>query len=271
MKKYLFLVLTLASALFISACGDTNGQEGQKNKQETNKVLAEEDFAKMYTKPKDYKGYELTFTGKVFTTPEKDEDGIYLQVYADPANNEYNTLVAYANPTFDVQADEYITVKGTVKDEFKGENALGGTIIAPMIVASTIEKVDYITAVAPTLDTLEINQEIDQHGLKINLEKIEFAKTHTRVYLTATNDSSDSVSLFQYSAKLIVGNKQYEQESIYEADYPELQSDILVGVESEGIMTFPALDPTTTSLQFILEGSSDNWEIDFDPFTFKVE
>lgn len=272
MKKWSF-IFSLFAALFLVACGSDSGSTpGEESvNSSSNKVLAENEFDKMYTNPKEYKGYEVTYTGNVFVAPEKDNEGIYLQVYADPENYDKNTLVAFANPDFIVNEGDYVKITGIVRDQYEGENLLGGTVTAPMIEAKSLEVVDYITAVAPTLNTLEINQELNQHGLMIKLEKIEFADTHTRVYVHATNNTSDQVNLYTYSTKLIVGNQQFENESIYDADYPELHSDILPGIESAGIITFPAIDPNTTSLKFVLDGSSDNWEIDIEPFVFTVE
>lgn len=219
----------------------------------------------MYSDPNTYKHL------KVFITPEKDDEGTYLQVYADPENHEQNLIVSIMDPNLDVSMDDYIEIKGKVQGEFKGENMMGGEIVIPSIEAESIEVVDYMTAVAPTINSIEVQQEQNQHGLQITLEKIEFAESHTRVYVEIQNDTDDEATIHTYSSKLIVGNEQYESESIYEADYPELQSDILPGVESSGIITFPAIDPDTTSLQYHISGSSRNWELDIEPFIFEVK
>src|SRR5699024_26291 len=49
-------------------------------------TIKPEDFDKVFSDPNAYKGYEVNFTGKVFVQPERDADGTYLQVYADPEN-----------------------------------------------------------------------------------------------------------------------------------------------------------------------------------------
>ena len=47
---------------------------------------------------------------------------------------------------------------------------------------------------------------IEQHGLLVDITKVEFAKDETRIYITVTNNSSDNMSLWISSAK--VGQKR---------------------------------------------------------------
>lgn len=266
MKKW-SLAMSICAALMLGACGQESGESAKKEETSVQKVLDAKQFDKMFTNTKDYIGYDVTFPAVVFDASEKDEDFLYLQVFADPENYEKSTVVLYPDPNFKVNSDDYIQITGTVDDIFEGENVLGGEFTAPLIEASKIEVIDYMTAVAPTLQTIELNKTVEQHGLSITLEKIEFAKPHTRVYIKAVNNTGTDAYIDADNAKLVVGNKQYETD-YFDTDYPELPYDLLAGIESEGILTFPALDPSTTNVQLVLEGHSDDYELDFTPYTF---
>lgn len=272
MKKLLYI--GALSALLLAACGDS-GDSGSTDssaneKEVSGKVISDADIQKLYTDPGKYKGYEYEFVGKVFTTPEKDDDGLYLQVWADPEKSEYNTLVAYPKTDVDIDEGDYVKVTSKVKKVYEGENMLGGKVVAPVVTASALEVLDYAAAVAPTLETIEVNKEIDQHGFLLKVEKIEIAEPHTRLYVTVTNNSNDKISFYSHNVKLINGGTQLEEETDYEADYPEVQSDILPGVTTSGIITFPAIDVGTSALKIHAEGYSDNYELDFVPFVFDV-
>lgn len=273
MKKLIFSSMLILS-LGLAACGDseekTEVSASSKSEETVKKTITDGDIAKLYTSPKKYKGYSYSFVGKVFITPEKDDDGIYLQVYADPQNSEHNTLVAFDDPDFEVNDGDYVKIDGVIKDEYEGENMLGGTVIAPVMNANSIEVLSYIDAVAPTIETLNSGEEIDQHGFVVKVDKIEFAKPHTRLYLTVTNNSQDNISFFSHSVKLVSNGTQYEEETDYDANLPSIQTDILPGVSSSGVITFPAMDSSTAELQVHAEGYSDNYEIDIKPFVFKV-
>jgi len=253
---------------------NNNSTTNQTPKKVEDKVdsspLSKQEFEELHTTPKKFKGRTVEFYAKVFTTPERDKNGVYVQAYADPINRELNTIIGYNDPNFVISSGDYIHVVGTVSDEFKGTNMMGGTITAPMIIATKFELSDYITAVSPTIKSIEQNETIEQHGYKMNLDKVEFAENETRVYLTITNDSKESISFYTFNAKAVQGTKQYEIEHNWEADYKEPQSDILPGVVTDGIVLFEGMDIQGGDVRFIFEGRSDNWSLDFKPFEFNI-
>jgi len=272
-------IFFFSAVLVFSGCSsstserDPNQEENnttQIQKTETPVFLTELEIEEMYTNPKAFKGKKYEFNAKVFTEPERDSDGVYFQAFADPANSEKNTIIGYPDPNFTVSNGDYIHVVGTVHDEFKGENLFGAKIVAPMILADEITIIDYVTAVAPAIKTVEVNQEIEQHGYIMKLQKIEFAEIETRVYIEITNNSSDTIYFHDFNAKLIQGNRQFETKHNFEADYKEIQSEILPGIKSDGILVFEPIDPAQGDIKLIAEGSSNNWELNFVPFEFVV-
>lgn len=58
---------------------------------------------------------------------------------------------------------------------------------------------------------------------------------------------------------------------LYEANLPEVQSELLPGTETEGIIVYPALDLDEPKLQFYAEGYSSDHEISIDPFVFEIQ
>jgi hypothetical protein len=274
------LALCLASTLvLLGACGSSSTDKvassntnAAKTKEVSKGKLAAGDYDKLYSDPKKYKGYEVEMTGKVFREPEKDDNGIYFQMWSDPEKSEKNTMVAIKNPSLQIKTDDYVKVKGIVKDEFKGENSFGGKVTAPAIAADSVEKVDYITAVAPTLKEIQVNKEINQNNLVITLEKVELAKNQTRVYMKVKNGTNVNASFYSNSVKLIVGSNQLE--SVYadpeNTGLKDIQSDILPGVETEGVIVYPAVDQSAGSFKLNAEASNDNYELDFQPYVFDV-
>jgi hypothetical protein len=233
-------------------------------------VIEPEQFDKMYSDPKSYKGHEVAFTGQVFVEPEREEGAVYLQVFAKPKNSEQNVIVSFDDGDFDVGTSDYVQVKGIVTDEFEGENLMGGTVVAPVVEASFVEVVDYITAVSPTMKEIEVDETVEQHGMEIRLQKIEIAENETRVYLTVSNKTDDIVYFDSYGVKLVTGNKQLESDYNFESGLPEISYDILSGIESEGVLTFPAIDENIDALTLHAEGHSDDYELEFKPFVFEV-
>src|SRR5699024_5207514 len=165
-----------------------------------------------------------------------------------------NAIVGIEDPSIDVAVDDYVRVKGIVKDGVEGQNAFGGTVNAPTVLAETIEIVDYVTAVSPTIEMIDVDESQDQHGYVVHVDKIEIAENMTRLYATVTNNTDDEISFYSFNAKLLIDSEQLEEEMFYDTGLPELQSDILPGIETEGVILFPPIDPETESLTFHAEG-----------------
>ena len=86
-----------------------------------------------------------------------------------------------------------------------------------------------------------------------------------------SNQSDATIDFYSFNAKLIAGNKQLEEGMPYlETGLPEIQSEILPGVETEGVIIFPAIDESEKKLTFCSEGSSESYALDYKPFTFEI-
>lgn len=223
----------------------------------------------IYTDTYQYLGKFVNISGKVFGEPETNGEYTVFQIWADPENAEKNTIVYYKGQ-IDAKTDDYIKLTGYVYDVTDYTNAFGGSVSAPGIMAIEVEKSSYLDAVSPTLkEVTYTNKAKNQHNYKIEVTKVEFAETETRVYVTAKNDAKDEFSIYTYSAVITQNGKQYEQESNYEADYEELQSELKPGVTSTGILVFPKIEQKDFKL--MIEGSSDNWDIDLKEYVFDLE
>jgi hypothetical protein len=194
----------------------------------------------------------------VFTAPERDSKGIYLQIWEDPVNSEHNTIVGYAHPTFKVAENDYVHVTGTVKGEFKGKNALGGEVSAVTVLADTVKVVGALAAAPPAISTLG-PQTQTKASITVAITKVEFAAPETRVFVKVTNASSANVTVYDTSMKAVQRGKQYDA-SFSTNGYTELSSDIVPGASTAGVVVFPKMNPHA-GLRLIIEANSANTDI----------
>lgn len=263
MRKLLLTGLSAILMLSMTACSSGTPKE---------KVFIEEnEIGNLYTSPKDYKNKYVTLTGKVFGNPESKDDLVVFQMFNDPKNSDRNTIVICDSNTNGIKSDNYVKVTGYIEGAFEGENLFGASVTAPQIRAESVEVVSYIDAVSPTLKSVEINQtkESNSNGVTITLEKVEFAETETRLYLSVDNQSNSKYMFYSFNTKIVQDNKQYEEEMNYDANYPEFASEIPSGVKEEGVIAFPAINQNDFKL--LSEGYSDDYNIDRDTFTFEVK
>lgn len=215
-----------------------------------------------------YKGEIIEWGGRVFTEPDKDEKGVYLQIFA--TGDDKNFLVNYSDPSFEVKVDDYVIVTGVVKGVFEGENAFGAKLKAVKIEAGLIEKGSRSETVAPAGVKIPINQTDTQYKFSVTLERVELAKEETRFHFILKNDSDDAVRFYTYDTKLTQGSKQYESESIYNSD-EKLPSEILPGVKAKGVIVFSSVDVESEDLKLFLDApSSDNYSLNWKKINFVI-
>lgn len=269
MKKIVSIILGLLLLLSFSACG-SNSQSTSNKSSESSKPLTKEEFQQMYSDPDKFKGKTVDFYAKIFIEPEKDDKGTYIQAWLNPKDSSNNILVRINDSKLDVKKDDIIHVVGTVEKKFDGKNAFGATVTAPVITASKIEKTDYATAFDPAIKTVTLNKEIDQSGYVIKVNKVEFSKEETRVYLSITNNSKEKFSFYKYNSNAVQGSKQLKLKDNYQEKLPEIKTEILPGVKEEGVLSFEPMDVSGDNVKVLLEGSSQNYEIKIEPYSFEV-
>ena len=279
MKKKI-VVITLAGMLAVSTAACRGGSrvpssdtQNTATEETAPEYVSETEISNVFSNPDDYKGKYVKLSGKIFSGPDKADGYTAYQAWHDPQNSEMDFVFGISNSEEDYSIDDYVIVDGQIVGTFEGTSVIGATIECPQIDAVSIEKQSYIDAVVPTVkELIPENAVSEQNGISLKVDKIEFADAETRVYVTAANSSSDKFSLFTYSIMLVQNGQQIEQEytsSIYEGNYPELSSDILPNASSTGILVFPAMD-STASFQLYAEGMSDNYDLDFSPFTIDI-
>lgn len=260
--------------LSLAGCGGSSNSSEESKEPEEKEYISEAEITDLFTTPDNYKGKYVKLSGQVFADPEKDGDEIALQVWNDPQNAEKNFIVYYTGD-ISVKTNDYIEIDGKITGEFKGENAFGGEVTAPMIEADTLEVKSYMDVVVPTIsEIIPENAVSEQNGVTLKVDKVEFAEKETRVYITESNNSSDNCSISVYDIKILQNGQQINQDSssmsAYDGDYAELPYDLLVGASASGVLVFPAMD-SSASFQVHIEAYSDNWEVEFSPFVIDVQ
>ena len=230
----------------------------------------EDEIKLVYTDTDKYEGKHVKLYLQLIRNPEYAEDGVYFQGFADIENSDLNTLVQYADNTLELTDGDYVYLDGEITGSESGYNAFGGEVNAVTVVADTVEKVSYIEAVSPTIKEFTGITPIEQNGCMVTIDKVEVSPIETRVYVTVTNSSNNEFHIYDFNARIVQNGTQYEPTYNFEADYEELQSDILSGVTSSGVSVFDKIDESS-GFDLIIEGYSDNYSIDFEDYQFTIK
>lgn len=231
--------------------------------------LSGEELKAFYSEPEKYINHYVEIVGQVFTSPKREDSILEVQVYEDIKNYDNSTLIYIDDKDFEVGSKEFIKVKGKVADMSEESSIFGGKYSTPTIFAVEYSTLDYKDAVAPTLKEVEVNETQTQLGYSITVQKVEFAEEETRVYLKVNNNGSAKFDLYTYSSKVVQNGHQHETETNFDADYPKIQTELLKGVETEGVIIFPKLEQS--DMDIVFSGSSENYDERIEDYTFKVK
>jgi hypothetical protein len=110
MKKLLAAVVTLA-ALLLVGCGGGSGQKQSQNQSASQPSGADvrftrSNYAELVSDPERHKGDRVNIVGQVFSV-ERDAKGTYIQMWADPKNSDWNTVVGYPDPALQVAGRDH--------------------------------------------------------------------------------------------------------------------------------------------------------------------
>lgn len=259
--KLLIALLLLSSLLIGCSSGEDNKTTNGKYSGDI--IETEEEFREMYFDPDKYSGANIEFPIRIIGGLGRGESGPRLQGLAYDKDNL--SVAIEIDTNIDLNSRDIAIVKGQVEG-VEGE----GRISLVNIKADSIEKVDYVSAFSPAIKTVEINEEIDQDGYVMGVEKIEFAEKETRIYINVINNTEDNIRFSNYQSKLIQGSNQFKEKEEYNRDYPEIDSEVFPGVTEEGIIVFPKID-REEDIRLYLVGRSDDFDIKYEPFIFEIK
>lgn len=270
-RKIVTLMLVAMMAINVTACGGSNSESSKKTETASKEKEYVDDITAVASNPDSYNGKYIKFTGIVSTVDSNDD--IYgCQVYVDM---DYNNSVLVEIPKSIMpetpKTDDLINFDAKIEKAKDGQTVMGVDSTWAYLVADSAEKTTYLESFGKADATWEFTDKVaEQNGISISVTKVEFAKDETRFYVTATNNSADKMNIWSSSSKVLQNGQQYEQIYTYNSfeEYPELSSELLPGASSSGILCFDKLVPA--ALQLYVEGSSDNYELEFSPFIFDL-
>lgn len=135
-----YWLLLLVIALLLVPAEDSE-QAGSGNGPGSGETFTDENYGELFAEPGAYEGAAVEMTGQLLGPPETEGDGVAFQIWADPQNVEWNTVVYASSDAIPegLSSDDYVRVQGVADGVFEGENAFGATIDAPIIEADSVE------------------------------------------------------------------------------------------------------------------------------------
>ena len=267
-RQFLLGAISLASSAVLAGCGSQDPAERV--------YIDEAEIDAMFAKPGDYKGKWVKLPGKVLGASSKEGDTTSLQAYYDIMTLDRTYVVRSDTTSEAFSSDEFIFVDGKIDGTFTGENSFGAKITMPLITNAEIKKSSYIETVAPATSVVEPAVSVTQNDVVFSCDKVEYADSETRVYLTVNNATPEGVQFGDYGICLLVGSQQVSQDSssmgsLSDPDsYPKLSNDLVAGASTSGVVVFPKMDAGQAFQIIIPDIMSDDYTVTFEDVTLDI-
>ena len=110
---------------------------------------------------------------------------------------------------------------------------------------------------------------VEQNGVTIRVDQIDYASDQTRIYFTVDNQSDYMFYIYPICVTVTVDGIAYSNEYDFSGQFEELPTDIAGGQTASGVIFFPALDPYA-DMQITIEPFSDDFSHSFSNYEISI-
>ena len=228
--------------------------------------IRENEITALYEDPDSYKHRVYNFTGKVCSVSQKSTHSV-LQIYCDAENHGRHTLVITDKKVQDLKPGDYVMGAGIVRGKGEPVNVMGKKIYSLKVTDAIVKEISPTEAV-PTQLTILVDQENEQNGITVVLQKADFTKEQTHAYLTLQNQTSGPITFYSTDAEIVEDGKRYP--ALNERNSQVFQS---VSLEVEPGETQPIVlqFPRIGDKNFTLSVECSDANLKTNVFTFNVD
>lgn len=234
----------------------------ENNAVSTNTTVDNFNFASIYANPDNYKNNWTVFVGKI---NHLQNDQNTLQFDLDPngfdlTRQVFVELVHGSISKYNI--GDCLKIEGHIIGSDKYDYKSGDSASNLQMTGEKISSISCLDAVYPAMKTVTTNISQTIGDVQITIQKVEFAKEHTRVFVTIHNlSTSREVYFHTYDSYLVQGQSQYTRTSSYGTDQKDLDTTILPGIVESGYLFY---DPAPqNSFKLLLEADEQTFYDDY--------
>ena len=192
--KTIFSTITIASlVIFVSILGF---QVYQDSRQLSEQVLltkqygfSNENLSMLIANPKLYIGLPVNLVGRIDKATKIDNQTtqFILTVSSNSPQGFQNVIVKFTGSAARLENATYVKISGSLQNTMNTSD----NEQTPYIIADKVEPIeDPWSILAPSLFTIYPGKVANQNGRIIQVEKVEFAESETRLFITVKNNES---------------------------------------------------------------------------------
>jgi hypothetical protein len=215
---------------------------------------------------------KVDITGQVVGAPwlesaEEQANAMSFQMYQGTNILDYR----YISVTYDlagsapVEGLDCVHVTGTTEG-YRVFTDQHGPYTLPNVVDAHVERLDCVDYLYHAEKTIDVGKTYTYGGVSVSLEKVEFARDHTRAYISVSNSNPEPINFLKGARVAYQGHHHYlHLEGAPNVHMPEIDYTIMPGETQHGVVLFKPLDYTHDSLfKFAAKKGFDSYTFKFD-------
>ena len=218
----------------------------------TNNTVDNFNFASIYANPNNYKNNWTVFVGKV-NHLQDDQNVIQFDVSPNSLDLNHQVFVELAHGSVSqYPIGTCLKVEGHIIGSDQYTYKSGDSTANLQMTGEKISQISCLDAIYPAMKTVTMNLSQTIGNVQITVQKVEFAKEHTRVFATIHNLSTNREDYFYtFNSNIVQGQSQYGRTFSYGTDQKDFDSTILPGIVESGYLFY---DPVPqNSFKLLLE------------------
>ena len=203
-------------------------------------VLTNHDWPVVHADPGAAVGQRVVLRARVYNVAQVAGD-LRLCAWVDFDNDQLSTVFRIPDRTEGVQRDNFVWVEGTVRNRAEGQAGCEETP-QPEVEVSGLTVTDRL-GVRPALRVEQVGQALEQRGVRVVLERIEFAAEETRIYFALENQREETLLAFATGLVIDIGGTEIPAIIPIGEGIPAPRGRVASGSIEHGGFQFPALAP----------------------------
>ena len=203
--------------------------------------LTNADWPSVRSDPELIQGRRVDLRARVYAGPEEHPAGDLFLAWVDFDNDQLSIAFVVPAAPAELTRDAFVQAFGVVDGSLTRSNSAGEEIVHPVVRVQRVLVTDR-RGIRPTRTLLRVGQALEQRGVRVTLDRIEFADEETRVFMTVENQRAEVVSAFPTS--LSIEQRQLDHPAIISVG-PGVEPPrgrVEPGTTEHGAFRFPTFD-----------------------------
>jgi hypothetical protein len=234
------LLSTVAITLIFLGCGDRGSANVPSARIPTPAiVLTNTEWPSVHSDSAAIRDRQVNLRGRVYTEPVLTDKGLVFKAWVDFDNDQLSTEFFVPGVPSGIGKDDFVWVVGRVTTPAIEDGANG---VDPVVEVERLTVTDR-AGVRPARRILRVQQALEHNGVRVVLERVEFAIEEVRIYVSVENKGQEVLKAFGTGLRIELGETQIPAVIPVGKGLRAPRGLVEAGVTESGGFQFPPFDP----------------------------